>query len=150
MVNRPICIFLKILVSNSYSLRYWGVRTSVYEFGGNIIQPIRAGNKSLRKHIHVFTLISPQISPEDSSWPAACLLIMACPPRGKKRMERRVLCSLMSWIFLRKRTISISQGPNTWDMLSSPHPSITPIALSLGWLQASSGRLLYLFPGWNP
>lgn len=57
----------------------------------------------------------------------ACILTMACPPPGRRTVKKRLLSSLTSWVFFRKQTITISQGPNIWDMSSSPHCSITPV-----------------------
>ena len=88
----------------------------------------------------------PMFSPKDSSLPPACI---TCPPSGERKMKRRVFCTLLSWVFLRKWTISISEGPSIGDRLSSPHPSITPITWPLGPLRSSSDLLLLLFSGCN-
>ena len=50
---------------------------------------------------------------------------------------------------LRKWTIAISQSPNIWDMLSSPHPSITHVILPLGPLRSSSDLLFHLLSSCN-
>ena len=92
-------------------------------------------------------LNQPTFSPEDSSLPPACALVITCPPCGERKMQRRVFCTLISWVFLGKWTFSVSEGAPIWDRLSSPHPSITPVTWPLGPLRSSSDPLLLLFSG---